>query len=60
MLVRISEAAKVLGVHPNTLKRWESEGKIQPKITLGKHRRYDMDELMDMLGGKKDEQHKGI
>ncbi|MCL5065513.1 MAG: MerR family DNA-binding transcriptional regulator, partial [Firmicutes bacterium] len=28
MLVNIGEAAKALGVHPETLRRWEKEGKI--------------------------------
>ena len=29
-LVKIGEAAKILGVHPQTLRRWEEGGMIQP------------------------------
>jgi DNA-binding transcriptional MerR regulator len=25
---KIGEASKILGVHPNTLRKWEKEGKI--------------------------------
>ena len=28
MLANIGEAAKALGVHPETLRRWEKEGKV--------------------------------
>jgi excisionase family DNA binding protein len=38
--VRISEAAKILGKHPNTLRRWEKEGKLKPARTSGGHRLY--------------------
>ena len=30
-LIPISEAAKLLGVHADTLRRWEREGKIKPR-----------------------------
>lgn len=39
-LVTIKEAAEILGVHPQTLRRWEREGKIKPVRTAGGHRRY--------------------
>ncbi|MCL5063468.1 MAG: MerR family DNA-binding transcriptional regulator, partial [Firmicutes bacterium] len=46
MLVNIGEAAKALGVHPETLRRWEKEGKIPaPLRTPGGTRRYDVDQL---------------
>jgi len=38
----ISEAAKVAGVAPSTLRRWEREGKIQPERTQGGQRRYTL------------------
>jgi excisionase family DNA binding protein len=40
-LIPISEAAKLLGVHADTLRRWEREGKIKPRRTSGNLRRYD-------------------
>ena len=41
-LVSIGTAAKELGVHPATLRRWE-EGKINPpERTTGGDRRYDL------------------
>ena len=44
-LVSIGTAAKELGVHPATLRRWE-EGKIDPpERTTGGDRRYDLAKL---------------
>ena len=45
MKVSIGEAAKQLGVSIPTMRRWESEGKIQAVRTAGKHRRYDVSSL---------------
>jgi putative resolvase len=46
MLVSIGEAAKELGVRPETLRRWEAEGKIDPpERTPGGRRRYDLAKL---------------
>ncbi len=42
----ISEAAKIKGVSPSTLRRWESEGKLIPERTLNGHRRYDLAQLL--------------
>lgn len=42
----ISEAAKLKGVSPSTLRRWESEGKITPERTASGHRRYDLSQLL--------------
>ena len=41
----ISEAAKLLGVHADTLRRWEKAGKIKPHRTSGGLRRYDLAEI---------------
>ena len=46
MLVGIKEAAKELGVRPETLRRWEAAGKIDPPVrTPGGKRRYDLAKL---------------
>ena len=47
-----SEAAYILGVSTDTLRRWEKEGKITSTRTEGGHRRYD---LTDILKDKEDE-----
>ena len=47
----ISEAAYLLGVSTDTLRRWEKEGKITSSRTEGGHRRYD---LTDILKDKED------
>ena len=39
-------AAKIKGVSPSTLRRWESEGKLIPERTLNGHRRYDLAQLL--------------
>ena len=38
---RTAEAAKLLGVHPSTLRRWDHKGILRPSIrTLTGERRY--------------------
>lgn len=44
-LYRIGQAAKILGVSPSTLRRWEREGKLTPHRTEGAHRLYRLSEL---------------
>ena len=44
-LVTISEAARYLGVSIMTLRRWDESGKLKPIKTVGKHRRYDINDL---------------
>lgn len=40
-LLTIKEAAKMINVHPNTLRNWEKEGKIQAvRIGSRRDRRY--------------------
>lgn len=45
MKIRIDEAAQILGVSKDTLRRWEKEGKIKASRTINGHRRYDKGEL---------------
>lgn len=53
MLVSIKEAAKELGVRPETLRRWEAAGKIDPPIrTPGGKRRYDLAKLRGLVPRK--------
>ncbi len=49
----ISEAAYLLGVSTDTLRRWEKEGALRTSTrTEGGHRRYD---LTDILKDKEDD-----
>lgn len=41
----IGEAARMLGVTPDTLRRWETEGRIVSARTPGGQRRYDLAEI---------------
>ena len=43
--VRITEAAEMLGVTPDTLRRWEEDGVLLPERTGGGHRRYDVEQI---------------
>ncbi|MEN6511389.1 MAG: IS607 family transposase [Chloroherpetonaceae bacterium] len=43
--INTKEACLVLGVHPNTLRRWENEGKIKAIRTPGNRRLYDLSSL---------------
>lgn len=44
-MFRVAQAAKLLGVHPNTLRRWDNEGKLNPARTLGGARRYTIEQI---------------
>jgi MerR family transcriptional regulator/heat shock protein HspR len=44
-LVFISMAAEMLGMHPQTLRKYERLGLVQPSRTIGSMRLYTQDEL---------------
>ena len=47
--IRTNAAAEVLGVSPNTLRRWERRyGYPKPKRTEGNHRNYELVELQTL------------
>lgn len=50
-LVSISEAADMLGIHVDTLRQWDRAGKLIPNKTLGNHRRYDLDQIKQLIHG---------
>ena len=50
--ITVQAAAKKLGVHPSTLRRWEREGKLIPDRTQGNQRRYDVTKLQPHLARK--------
>jgi len=42
----LSDAAKILGVHPSTVRLWSDKGVLPTHKTLGGHRRYKRNEIM--------------
>lgn len=48
-LYRTAEAAVLLGVHKDTLRRWEKEGKIKA-VWMGRERRFPEEEIRRLLG----------
>ena len=43
---RTAEAARLLGIHPSTLRRWDEKGILRPSIrTLTGERRYTDEDL---------------
>ncbi len=53
-LLRIKEAAEILGVNPETLRRWDNEGRLKA-VRMGKRgdRRYKMEDLQKIIDTKK-------
>ncbi|WP_092624498.1 helix-turn-helix domain-containing protein [Jiangella sp. DSM 45060] len=48
-LIPVGEAASMLGVHPDTLKRWERAGKIASDRTPTGHRRFRRGDVRTLL-----------
>ena len=47
--ITLSEASKLLGVHPATLRQWSDEGKVRIFRTPGGHRRFSRPDIERML-----------
>lgn len=47
--VSLGEAARRLGVHTNTVRRWADEGQIPYMLTIGGHRRFADDDIEALL-----------
>jgi excisionase family DNA binding protein len=45
----LGPASRLLGVHPDTLRRWADEGRIEAFVSPGGHRRFDRRELERVL-----------
>lgn len=52
-LLKIREAAEMLGVNPETLRRWDRDGSFKA-IRIGKrgHRMYDEAEILKKISAK--------
>lgn len=50
MKVRLTQAAKQLGVHPDTLRRWANAGKMKiARTTPGGQRLFDLNEISQVV-----------
>ena len=52
-LLRITEASELLGVHPNTLRKWDKKG-ILKAVRFGerKDRRYKKEHIQKMIDSR--------
>lgn len=52
-LLRIREAAELLGVNPETLRRWDNEGRLKA-VRIGKRqdRRYKPEDVKKIIDGQ--------
>jgi excisionase family DNA binding protein len=48
-MLSISEAARLMGVHENTLRDWDIENKFKASRTVGGHRRYSLSDIRNYL-----------
>ena len=48
-LITPDEAAEMLGVEPRTVARWSDHGELWRTFTRGGQRRYDRDEVRDLV-----------
>ena len=53
-LLRIKEAAELLGVNPETLRRWDNEGRLKA-VRMGKRkdRRYELETVQQFIKNNK-------
>jgi len=52
-LLRIKEAAEMLGINPETLRRWDNQGRLQAvRIGKRKDRRYKLEDLQKIIEGQ--------
>jgi predicted site-specific integrase-resolvase len=50
-IISIGQAAKLLGVHVQTLRNWEKSGKLKPdSISPGGTRRYNQEKILQLTG----------
>lgn len=47
------EVAATFGVHVKTITRWAKDGRLRSIRTLGGHRRYDRQQVTELLRGSK-------
>jgi len=55
ILIGIREAAKMLGLSPETLRLWDFSGKVKAVRTQGNHRRYRLNDIKELQGSLTEE-----
>ena len=49
-LVKVSQAAEILGVHPNTVRRWQKQGVLKAvRVGLRRDRRFVRSEVEELM-----------
>ena len=48
-MYRVKEFAKLIGISPSTLRRWDKEGRLKPKPSAGNQRYYTDADLQKAL-----------
>lgn len=56
-LLSIGKASNMLGIHPNTLRDWSDDGKIESVKTPGGHRKFPLSEVQKHMGNKEEGQN---
>ncbi len=52
-LLKLSEAAELLSVHPNTLRKWDKKGILKAvRFGVRKDRRYKREDVIKLVNGK--------
>jgi excisionase family DNA binding protein len=60
-LVRAFDVARVFGYSTSTIKKWAKDGKLPGAVFIGKHIRFDPEQVEEFIrsGGKRDQKLKG-
>jgi DNA-binding transcriptional MerR regulator len=56
MLIAIRKVAKMFGVTCQTIRNWEAQGIFSTSKTIGKHRRFELEEVERVRGIKKEDE----
>jgi excisionase family DNA binding protein len=59
-LLSIGKTAEILGVHIDTLREWDKEGKLVPVKTFGNHRRYKQSDINTFCGIAKEDKPQSL
>ena len=52
-LLTLSQVSKILNVHPNTLRNWDSNGQLKAiRVGVKKIRRYKREDILRMINEK--------
>lgn len=52
-LLTLKEAAQILKVHPNTLRKWDRKGiLVAVRFSVRKDRRYNKEDIMKLVSGR--------